>query len=207
MTENQRKTQISWQRQFHSALFCEHSEMLWHWVILNSECRRMCVVNVGVNGGEKKDSLIIFPLTQHSQHLSLYKIHINFNIKIRRKYFCITLNVTCKVLWLGQLQWKTNDELKTKEHFPFFDIRITFRKQISQSLVSNRICHPWISDCDTRTNAWPSFACWINFKLLLGVRLFLHNKTMHICPLTCIDVYMCKLATGLLVLIEIARKL
>lgn len=45
LTENQRKTQISWQRQSHSALFCEHSEMLWHWIILNRE---------RVNGGEKK---------------------------------------------------------------------------------------------------------------------------------------------------------
>lgn len=86
LTENQRKTQISWQRQSHSALFCEHSEMLWHWIILNRE---------RVNGGEKKDYLITFPLTQHSQHLSLYEIHIHFNIKITKKHFCITLNVTC----------------------------------------------------------------------------------------------------------------
>lgn len=38
-------------------------------------------------GEKKKDYLITFPLTQHSQHLSLYEIHIHFNIKITKKAF------------------------------------------------------------------------------------------------------------------------
>lgn len=199
LTENQRKIQISWQRQFHSALFCEHSEMLWHWIILNRE---------RVNGGEKKDNLITFPLTQHSQHLSLYEIHIYFNIKIRRKHFCITLNVTCKVLWLGQLQWKANDEFKTKEHFPFFDVRITFRKQISHSHHGTESAIPELLN----VTQGPMLGHCLSVGLILNSSswvwgFLLHNKTMHICPFTCIGVYMCKLSTRLFVLIEIVKKL